>query len=100
MSVAEAQSKIDSREFAEWIAFFRISPYGPWREDLRMATICSTMANVWRSSSSRSFTPQEFMPDFTPKQPQTVEDMQHRILVSARSAGFEIIDKRPHEKRI
>lgn len=35
--VAEAQARIDSVEFAEWIAYHRIEPWGCYAEDIRHA---------------------------------------------------------------
>ena len=51
-SVAEAQRSIDSREFAEWLAYDRISPIGPERADWRAAMLAATLANVWRGKGA------------------------------------------------
>ena len=39
MSVKQAQREIDAREFAEWIAFFRLEPYGAEINDMQFASI-------------------------------------------------------------
>lgn len=39
MSVREAQSRIDAREFAEWIAYRSISPFARDRSDYLAASI-------------------------------------------------------------
>lgn len=76
MGVREAQQRIDSREYAEWIAYDQIEPIGPERGDLQAAIVASTIANVNRSSRSRAFTPDQFMPRFDRKAvTQTPEEM-------------------------
>lgn len=64
--VAEAQRRIDSREFAEWLAFWRIDPWGPQRADLRIATLAALVANAFRGGRGRPVLPAAFMP-FTDK---------------------------------
>lgn len=76
MSVAEAQSRISSAEFAEWIAYDRIDPYGQERADLRAGMIASTIAN-FSTVKGKQFTAADFMPDFlNRKRKQTVEEMR------------------------
>lgn len=65
MSVQEAQSKIDSAEFSEWIAYYHIDPFGNERHDLHAGIISSTIANANRAKGTRSFAPKDFMPDYT-----------------------------------
>lgn len=82
MSVARAQAEIDSREFAEWIAFGELEPFGPERDDLRSAIVASTVANANRGRGQRAFTPADFMPRFAgaaDSKQQSVAEMQHRI---------------------
>jgi hypothetical protein len=62
MTVKELLSKIDSRELAEWSAFFSIEPFGYFRSDVQSGVIASTIANCNRSKHSKSFTPTDFMP--------------------------------------
>lgn len=56
---------MSSREFAEWMAFFRIQPFGEWRGDFRTANVMALIANVNRDQKkSIEFSAQDFMPDF------------------------------------
>jgi hypothetical protein len=57
---------MSSREFAEWMAFFQLEPYGEWREDFRFANLMALISNVMtRSNDSDPITPvEDFMPDF------------------------------------
>lgn len=79
MSVREAQARIDAPEFAEWMAFERLEPFGPQRDDERAGTIAATLANINRDSAKKS---DPFMPtDFFPR----LEDM----MAEAEAALYE-----------
>ena len=58
-------------EFAEWQAFYRLSPWGDERADLRAGIIASTVANVHRDRKSRSYKPADFIPRYGPVRPQS-----------------------------
>ena len=64
--MAELQAAMSSREFAEWIALFRLRPYGEWSEDYRSARLAAIIVNVMtRSKKSDPIAKAEdFMPDF------------------------------------
>ena len=57
---------MSSREFAEWIALFRLRPYGEWGEDYRIARLAAIIVNVMTRSkrSDPMAKPEDFMPDF------------------------------------
>ena len=76
-SVPEAQAKCNSRQFAEWQAYYEINPWGEERADLRAGIIASTIANVNRESKRKAFVPRDFMPDFDskPKPAQSQQEM-------------------------
>jgi hypothetical protein len=64
MSVRRAQLEIGSEEFAEWMAYAELEPFGPIRDDERFGTVTALMANVNRDSKVRSepFTAADFFP--------------------------------------
>ena len=62
MTVKELLSRMDSRELAEWVAYYSIEPFGDFRTDLVGGIVASTIANCNRSKHSRSFKPSDFMP--------------------------------------
>jgi len=68
-TVREAQQRCDSREFAEWIAFYKIHPFGEDMDDMRMARTCQTIAGAAGAKSKAK----DFMFNFGPKEPQTRE---------------------------
>ena len=70
MTVGELLRRIDSRELAEWMAYYAIEPFGEERDDLRTGIIASTMANSWRGKGQKSMQPADFMPRFDGKKPK------------------------------
>lgn len=67
MSVAQAQQQISAREFAEWMAFNRIEPFGAERMDIGFAIVASTVANSLKGKKGSPFKLTEFLPMFTSK---------------------------------
>ncbi len=96
LSVAEAQARIDAREFGEWMAFAGLEPFGEERADLRAAIVASTVANTARDPKTQRdpFTPQEFMPKF---EKETTEQTPEQMLaiVEMLNAAFGGKDLRP-----
>ena len=64
MSVRRAQQEIDSAEFAEWMAFNSIEPFGEERADVRSAMICCLLANINRGKGKKAYKISDFMLDF------------------------------------
>lgn len=59
----EAQERIDSAEFAEWVAFYRLEPWGGAAADHRAGEICATIANLFGSRLRAS----DFFPNLDPE---------------------------------
>ena len=64
MSVRQAQSDIDSAEFSEWIAFHSIQPFTIDTHEYMLAVIASIIANVNRTKGTKSYSPEDFMPQY------------------------------------
>jgi hypothetical protein len=64
MSVEECQRKISSAEFAEWIAYERISPTDPERQDLRIALLCFHLVHLLGDTKGKNFKITDFLLDF------------------------------------
>lgn len=89
MSVREAQARISSNEFSEWIAYSRIEPFGEERADLRSAINTTVLANANRSKGRRAFKVKDFMPRFDTKlEIQSPKHMQAMFrMMSAKGYG-------------
>jgi hypothetical protein len=46
--VHQAQAEISSAEFTEWMAYYKLEPFGDTVADLRHGTACALLANVNR----------------------------------------------------
>ena len=64
MTVRELLARMDSRELAEWQAYYRLEPFGQERADLRAGIVASTLANIHRDPKRKAFAPEDFMPRF------------------------------------
>lgn len=54
---------MDSREFAEWMAYYAISPFGDDRADMRNGIVAATVANAAPfRKGGKTFEATDFMP--------------------------------------
>ena len=60
------QEQLSSKDFAEWMAYYAVEPFGEERADLRNAIVASTIANAYRDTkrTKKPFSPGDFMPEF------------------------------------
>ncbi|MFA9202794.1 MAG: DUF4035 domain-containing protein [Flavobacteriales bacterium] len=61
-TVNELTSTLDAAELVEWMAFYRIDPWGGYRTDLAAATIAATMANIKRAPNQTAYSTDDFIP--------------------------------------
>ena len=64
MTVGELQTRMTSAEFAEWMAFDRIDPFGEARGDVRSGVLAALIANIHRDRKKRAepYSALDFMP--------------------------------------
>jgi flagellar basal body rod protein FlgC len=75
--------EISSRDFAEWMAYARLEPFGEERDDLRMGIIASTIANVNRDKGKKPYSPRDFMPSFEQEDDETkIQKMMESLRLS------------------
>jgi hypothetical protein len=67
MSVRELLARLDSHELSEWMAYYRLEPFGEVRADVRAGIVASTLANVHRKRSAPPFSPLDFLAFPEPK---------------------------------
>lgn len=91
-TVEELQHRMSSREFARWMAFYSINPFGEQRRDWRAGQICSVLATLL---GRRPTKPADFM--FSPGSTRMDRDDMTKVLKRAeqtlRSAGL-LVDKK------
>jgi len=82
MSVREAQEKISSSEFAEWVTYYSIQPFGERRADERNAWLC-----YWThiSMCGGTMKPKDFMISDESDKSSTVDDKMSLLEAVASS---------------
>ncbi len=93
--VGELKRTISSREFTQWLAFYRLDPFGGYRQDVHAGIIASTIANVNRSRKTKAFKVEDFVVGWNepPKPKQSVQSMKANLMAAFKASGCEIIDK-------
>lgn len=80
----EAQSRCDAVEFAEWMAEYRLEPFGDERGDINAAMICTLVANAMKGKGGKTYKLSDFMPEFgKERKQQSVADMAMAMNVFA-----------------
>jgi len=84
MPVGAMLSSMSSSEFAEWVAYYQIEPWGETRADLRSGIVASTIANVWRGKGKKAYSADEFIPDFEKARRATGKQSMQEQIAKAR----------------
>lgn len=92
MTVAELGRRMTASEFAEWIAYSRVEPFGDRRADQRAWLAVAAMGNIAGGGSTDL---REVLPEFTP--PATPDEVaaqvraffELKMSVDARRAELE-----------
>ena len=74
-SVRECQRRVTASEFNEWIAYYRLEPFGEERADIRMGIMAALTANCHRSRG-KAFVPGDFVPEFDAPPRKNSRDME------------------------
>lgn len=77
-----------SREFAEWVAYSRIEPFGQPRQDYGHALVASVIYNMLRDSKASPMQPDDFVPIFNEFDLAEREDAQQEALRSKLEGMF------------
>ncbi len=56
--------RIDSRELTEWMAYYRLEPFGADRLELMIAQLTAIVVNALRSKGTSPRKPEDFIPKF------------------------------------
>ena len=85
-TVAELQQRMSSAEFAEWVAFAQVEPFGFEADFLGHAQTAAIVANTNRSKDTPAYKIEQFMPKRA--EPQTTDQMRQfaAIFTAAWSA--------------
>lgn len=72
---------MSGRQFAEWMAYAQLEPFGSPAQFWQAGLIASVLANVNRTKKDqKAFTPEDFMPRSMVEEPEQTEDVGAKIL--------------------
>lgn len=83
----ELGERLDARELTEWMAFFKLEPWGADVEDWRAALVAATVANTARDRRRAPFRVADFMPRREASRQQTDEEIAERLRAWAESVA-------------
>jgi hypothetical protein len=87
---------MDAREFAEWIAYARIQPFGELRDDQRAGAIASAIVNTHIKKNAKPFTWRSFFPTYDDRNPSnTWQDLLSKVIGFNRNLGGKDERKTP-----
>lgn len=90
MTVREAQARIDSREFAEWLAYERVAgPLGGERGDLHAAIVAATVHNLWAKKPRKL---RDFYPTWARRKQSPEEMLAWAKTLNRAYGGTEVKD--------
>ena len=70
-------------EFAEWLAFYSLEPFGEERGDLRMGILASLYANAHRDTrKAKTYEPKDFIPTFN----EPAQSMEEQMAIAQMMA--------------
>lgn len=61
-TVAQLQTEMSSHEFNEWLAYYKIEPFGSKADDIRHGIAVATLANIHRRPELPAAVPDDFIP--------------------------------------
>lgn len=86
MSVKRLLTEFDSHELAEWMAYYKLEPWGEERADIRAAIVARTVASQWAKEPPEL---EAFMPFREQDEPQTFDEMKRVLRGAKRIAGVK-----------
>lgn len=88
MTVADLDSRLDSAELTEWMAFEGLTgPLGRRRTDIQTATIAATIANSNRGKGGRKFKLSDFLIPYGESDRKSPEQLLATIKSLNKSMG-------------
>ena len=78
---------MSSKEFVEWMAYYRLEPFGDARADIRAAMICKVLADINTPKGKAHAALEDFMPRFEQPEPQEPDVMMAQVAMANMAFG-------------
>ena len=85
----ELLASTDAAELTEAMAYYRIEPWGEWREDYRAALICYTLYRLLSAKTAAPLSVDDWMPEFD-REAKTPSDIMAVLAGMTAAAGGTI----------
>lgn len=89
MTKEELLSRMSSKEFSEWQAFYQVSPVYKNRSLHLMGQLCSIVANA-HSEEGKDFSIEDFIPEVKEQNETTQKDLKEKAINITRLMGGEV----------
>lgn len=77
-----------SHEFAEWVAYSRLEPFGQPRQDYGHALVASVVYNMMKDAKASALQPDDFLPIFNEFDLAEREEQQMEALAAKLEGMF------------
>lgn len=84
MGVAEAQCRIGSAEFSEWLAYYTIEPFGERADWHRFGSLMCLLGGMFTGQKQKKPDIKDFIPRDPLEPPQTQQEMKQNLLTWAK----------------
>lgn len=87
-TVREAQDRCDSNEFTEWLAFWKLNPFGPDIDDQRAAWLPTMFFNANRRKDANAAKFSDFQfGDHKPMKPESSKEQWAQFKANIQATG-------------
>lgn len=89
MTVAELGRRMSSAEFAEWVGYYEIEPFGDLRADYRAGIVASLIFNSNRVETAEPIGPDYFFRPPAPASPDLLNQKVRTFFSAAEGRDFK-----------
>lgn len=82
-------SRMSSLELTEWMAYYKLEPFGQERGDLQAGLVAATVVNLFKDKGSKAASPADFVMEFAPQvdpKPKPADWKVHLAIAQAMAA--------------
>ena len=89
MTVSELLNRISAQELTEWMAYDKVEPFGPAREDFRAGMITAPLINLWTAKGATKAKAVDWIVNTDPTEQQQSDEAMKMLLfaVTVKAGG-------------
>ena len=82
--------RMDSRELAEWLAFYNLEPFGGDTQYIGHAITAATVVNVHRDKNTKPAKAEDFLPKYRKPKQTAAEQIQFAAMLTTALGGQDL----------